>query len=146
EGERLTDDELLAMVVLLLGAGHLTTVHLIGAGVYTLLEHPEQRQALLADRSLAESAVDEGLRYVSPVQMTKPMMPARDLEWHGQGLKRGEKIFALLAAANVDPRKFEGPHRFDIRRRPNPHVAFGAGIHVCLGARLAKIEGEIALE
>jgi cytochrome P450 len=146
EGERLTDDELLAMIVLLLGAGHLTTVHLIGAGVYTLLEHPEQRQALHADWSLVESAVDELLRYVSPVQMTKPVMPARDLEWHGQALKHGEKIFALLAAANVDPRKFEDPDRFDIRRRPNPHVAFGAGIHVCLGARLAKIEAEIALE
>jgi cytochrome P450 len=146
DGEQLTDDELLAMIVLLLGAGHLTTVHLIGAGVYTLLEHPEQKQALQADWSLAESAVDELLRYVSPVQMTKPMMPARDLAWHGQALKRGEKIFALLAAANVDPRKFESPDRFDIRRRPNPHVAFGAGIHVCLGARLAKIEAEIALE
>jgi cytochrome P450 len=146
EGERLTDDELLAMIVLLLGAGHLTTVHLIGAGVYTLLGHPEQRQALQTDWSLAESAVDELLRYVSPVQMTKPMMPARDLEWHGQALKHGEKVFALLAAANVDPRKFEGADRFDIRRRPNLHVAFGAGIHVCLGARLARIEAEIALE
>jgi cytochrome P450 len=146
EGDRLTDDELLAMVVLLLAAGHLTTVHLIGAGVYTLLEHPEQRLALQADRSLVESAVDELLRYVSPVQMTKPMMPACDLEWHAQPLKHGEKILALLAAANVDPRKFEGAARFDIHRRPNPHVAFGAGIHVCLGARLAKIEAEIALE
>jgi cytochrome P450 len=121
-------------------------VHLIGAGVYTLLEHSEQRQALQADWTLAESAVEELLRYVSPVQMTKPMMPARDLDWHGQSLKRGEKIVALLAAANVDPRKFEAPERFDIRRHPNPHLAFGAGIHVCLGARLAKIEGEIALE
>lgn len=146
EGESLSDDELLAMIVLLLGAGHLTTVHLIGAGVYTLLDHPEQRQVLQSDWSLAGSAVDELLRYVSPVQMTKPMMPAHDLEWHGQALRRGEKIFALLAAANVDPRKFESPDRFDIRRRPNPHVAFGAGIHVCLGARLAKIEGEIAIE
>jgi cytochrome P450 len=145
EGERLSDDELLAMIVLLLGAGHLTTVHLIGAGLYTLLQHPEQKQALQADGSLAEPAVDELLRYVSPVQMTKPMMPAHDLEWHGQALKRGEKVFALLAAANVDPRKFKDPDRFDIRRLPNPHVAFGAGIHVCLGARLARIEGEIAL-
>jgi cytochrome P450 len=134
------------MVVLLLAAGHLTTVHLIGAGVYTLLEHPEQRQALQADWSLVEPAVDEILRYISPVQMTKPMMPARDMEWHGQTLKRGEKIFALLAAANVDPRKFEAPDRFDIRRQANTHLAFGAGIHVCLGARLAKIEAEIALE
>ena len=146
DGEQLSDDELVAMVVLLLAAGHLTTVHLIGAGVYTLLEHPEQRQALQADWSLVEPAVDEVLRYISPVQMTKPMMPARDMEWHGQTLKRGEKIFALLAAANVDPRKFDAPDRFDIRRQANPHVAFGAGIHVCLGARLAKIEAEIAFE
>lgn len=146
DGEQLADDELVAMVVLLLAAGHLTTVHLIGAGVFTLLEHPEQRRALQADRSLTEPAVDEILRYISPVQMTKPMMPARDLRWHGQALKRGEKVFALLAAANVDPGRFEAADRFDIRRQSNPHVAFGAGIHVCLGARLAKIEAEVALE
>jgi cytochrome P450 len=120
EGDRLTDDELLAMIVLLLGAGHLTTVNLIGAGAYTLLEHPEQRRTLQSDWSLAESAVDELLRYISPVQVTKPVMPARDLAWHGQTLKHGEKIFALLAAANVDPRKFEDPDRFDVRRRPQP--------------------------
>lgn len=144
-GEQLTEDELVAMVLLLLLAGHLTTVHLIGAGIYTLLEHPPQKQLLLADWSLAEGAVDEMLRYVSPVQTTKPMMPARDMVWHGQALKRGERILAILAAANVDPRQFVRPTEFDIRRHPNPHVAFGAGIHICLGLKLAIAETQIAL-
>jgi cytochrome P450 len=145
EGQRLSEDELATMILLLLFAGHVTTVHLIGAGVYTLLEHPEQKQALLSDWSLAASAVEEMLRYLSPVQTTKPMMPVRDLTWHGWSLKRGERIVALLASANVDPRRFENPECFDIRRRPNPHLAFGAGIHVCLGAKLAVAEAEIAV-
>ncbi|WP_406695841.1 cytochrome P450 [Singulisphaera sp. Ch08] len=146
EDDRLTEDEMVAMVILLLLAGHMTTVHLIGAGIYTLLTHPAQKQSLLTDWSLVYSTVDELLRYLSPVQMTKPMMPAHDLEWYGQRLKRGDKIVALLAAANVDPQKFEDPDRFDIHRSPNPHMAFGAGIHVCLGLRLARAEAEIALE
>ena len=144
-GEQLTEDELVAMVLLLLLAGHLTTVHLIGAGIYTLLEHPPQKQLLLADWSLADRAIDEILRYVSPVQTTKPMMPARDMVWHGQALERGERIIAILAAANVDPRQFARPTEFDIRRDPNPHVAFGAGIHICLGLKLAIAETQIAL-
>ncbi|SIO60584.1 hypothetical protein/cytochrome P450 PksS [Singulisphaera sp. GP187] len=146
EDERLTEDEMVSMVILLLLAGHMTTVHLIGAGLYTLLTHPEQKRSLLSDGSLVETTVDELLRYLSPVQMTKPMMPVRDLEWHGKRLQRGEKVVALLAAANVDPQKFEHPDRFDIHRSPNPHLAFGAGIHVCLGLRLARAEAEIALE
>lgn len=146
EGEQLTEDEMVAMIVLLLLAGHVTTVHLIGGGIYTLLEHPDQKQSLASDWSRVESTVDELLRYLSPVQMTKPMTPARDLEWHGQPLKRGDKIVALLAAANVDPNKFDHPDRFDMHRSPNPHVAFGAGIHICLGLKLAKAETEIALE
>jgi cytochrome P450 len=146
EGDRLSEDEMVAMIVLLLLAGHVTTVHLIGGGVLTLLQRPDARQTLAGDWSLVESAVDEMLRYNSPVQATKPMMPAHDLVWHGVPLKRGEKMLALLAAANVDPHKFERPCEFDIRRSPNPHVAFGAGIHVCLGMKLAKAEAEIAIQ
>ena len=97
------------------------------------------------DWSLVESAVDEILRYISPVQMTKPMMPARDLEWHGQALSAARRSSAF-SPLRTSTRKFKDPDRFDIRRHPNPHVAFGAGIHVCPGARLAKIEAEIALE
>lgn len=146
QGDRLTEDEMVTMVLLLLLAGHLTTVHLIGAGVYTLLEHPQQKQMLLADWSLAGSAIDEVLRYVSPVQMTKLLMPVRDLPWHGKILKKGERMIACLAAANVDPRQFKGPERFDILRQPNSHVAFGAGTHICLGLKLAVAEAEIALQ
>ncbi|MEX2115114.1 MAG: cytochrome P450 [Pirellulales bacterium] len=146
DGQRMSEDEMLSMILLLLFAGHITTVHLIGAGIYTLLGYPEQQQALMADWSQVGGAVDEMLRYLSPVQTTKPMMPIRDIHWHGQPLKRGEKILALLAAANVDPRRFDDPERFDIKRHPNPHVAFGAGTHICLGLKLAVAETEIALE
>ncbi|HVX62680.1 MAG TPA: cytochrome P450 [Pirellulales bacterium] len=144
-GDRLTEEEMVAMILLLLFAGHITTVHLIGAGIFTLFGHPSQKQALLADWSLAESAIDEMLRYISPVQMTKPMMPVRDMHWHGQDLKRGENVVAYIAAANVDPNQFPEPERFDILRRPNAHLAFGAGPHICLGLKLAVAETEIAL-
>ena len=146
DGQRLSEDETVAMILLLLFAGHITTVHLIGGGVYTLLRHPEQKQALLSNWALVGGAVDEMLRYLSPVQTTKPMLPIRDVEWRGQQLKRGDKILALLAAANVDPQQFAEPERFDIHRHPNPHVAFGAGIHICLGLKLAVAETEIAVE
>jgi cytochrome P450 len=146
QGQKLTHDETAAMLVLLLFAGFITTVHLIGGGVFTLLEHPDQKALLLADWSLAGRAVDEMLRYLSPVQTTKALMPVRDLDWHGHNFRRGENIVALLAAANVDPQQFPEPERFDIRRAPNPHVAFGAGPHVCLGWKLAVAECEIAVQ
>jgi cytochrome P450 len=146
EGDRLSDDELVAMIVLLLFAGHVTTVHLIGAGLYTLLVHQDQRQALQSDWSLVSGAVNEMLRYISPVQSTKPLLAVRELTWHRQPLARGESILAWLAAANMDPRQFDRPEVFDIRRSPNPHVAFGAGIHNCLGWKLAVVEAEIAVQ
>jgi cytochrome P450 len=146
DGQRLSEQETVSMILLLLFAGHVTTVHLIGAGIFTLLGYPEQKQALISDWSLAPGAVNEMLRYISPVQTTKPMMAVRDMEWHGVSLKRGEKILAQLAAANVDPRQFPDPERFDIKREPNAHVAFGGGPHNCLGWKLAVAEAEIALE
>lgn len=146
DGQRLTEEEMETMIVLLLFAGHITTVHLIGAGIYTLCQHLKQREQLTGDSALLTGAVHELLRYLTPVQLTKPMMPARDIVWHGCPLRRGERIVAYLAAANVDPARFPDPTRFDIIRDPNPHVAFGAGIHICLGAKLAVAETEIALD
>ena len=146
EGRGLNEDELLAMTFLLLFAGHETTVHLIADGVLTLLEHPDQKSRLMADWGLAGSAVEEVLRFVSPVQMTKPRFASRDLECHGQTIRRGETLMLILASANTDPERFDQPERFDIGRHPNPHLAFGTGIHVCLGLKLARAETEIGFE
>lgn len=145
-GEQLTEDELLAMAFLLLIAGHETTVHLINGGLLALLLHPEQRAKLQADWSRVGSAVEEMLRYVSPVQMSKPRYARHDIELEGQRIKRGEFILALIGSANADPTEFESPERLDIDRQPNRHVSFGTGIHVCLGLKLARAEAAIAFE
>jgi cytochrome P450 len=145
-GDKLTEDELVAMAFLLLVAGHETTVHLIGGGVLALLENPEQQATLLADWSLAPSAVEELLRFVCPVQITKPRSVARDLDFHGTSLRRGDVIVPMLASANVDPTRFDSPERLDLARAPNPHVAFGSGMHFCLGAQLARVEAQVVLE
>jgi cytochrome P450 len=145
-GDRLSEDELLAMVFLLLTAGHETTLHQIAASVLTLLDHPDQLRELTADWSLAESAVQELLRYVSFAQVGKPRYAREDCEFYGQPIRRGQMLFASLAAANCDPAHFDHPERLDIHRRPNRHVAFGAGIHACLGAKLSRVETEIALQ
>ena len=112
----------------------------------TLLDHPQQLAELRADWGLADSAAQELLRYVSFAQVSKPRYAREDTEFHGQPIRRGQMIFACLAAANSDPAVFEDPERLDIHRQPNRHVAFGAGIHVCLGAKLARVETAIALE
>jgi cytochrome P450 len=145
-GDRLSEDELLAMVFLLLAAGHETTLHQITASVLALLDHPEQLRELTSDWRLAESAVQELLRYVSFAQVTKPRYAREDFEFCGQPIRRGQMLFACLAAANSDPSVFEHPERLDLVRQPNRHVAFGAGIHFCLGAKLSRVETEIALE
>jgi cytochrome P450 len=145
-GDRLSENELLAMAFLLLVAGHETTVHLIGGGVLALLEAPEQKARLLADWSLAPSAVEELLRFVCPVQVAKPRYVRRDLEFHGRPLRRGEVLVPMLASANADPGRFDNPERLDLARSPNPHVAFGGGRHFCLGAQLARVEAQVALE
>lgn len=146
DGDRLSENELLAMAFLLLVAGHETTVHLIGGGVLALLEAPEQKDRLLADWSLAPSAIEELLRFVSPVQVAKPRYVRGDLELHGQILRRGEILVPMLASANADPLRFENPERMDITRAPNPHVAFGTGMHFCLGAQLARVEAQVVME
>jgi cytochrome P450 len=145
-GDRLSEDELVAMVFLLLAAGHETTLHQIASGLLALLDHPRQLADLRADWSLADSAAQELLRYVSFAQVSKPRYARQDTEFHGQPIRRGQMILACLAAANSDPDVFQNPDRLDIRRQPNRHLAFGAGIHVCLGAKLARVETAIALE
>jgi cytochrome P450 len=146
DGDKLSENELLAMAFLLLVAGHETTVHLIGGGVLALLEAPDQKARLLADWSLAPSAVEELLRFVCPVQIAKPRYVGRDLELHGRPLRRGEILIPMLASANADPGRFECPERMDITRAPNPHVAFGTGMHFCLGAQLARVEAQVVIE
>src|SRR5262249_50610578 len=146
DGDRLSQDELLAMAFLLLVAGHETTVHLIGGGTLALLEAPEQKERLMTDWSLLPSAVEELLRFVSPVQMSEPRYVIRDLKFHGQSLRRGDYIVALLGAAHAHPARFPDPEKLDLSRSPNPHVSFGSGIHFCLGAQLARVEAQVGYE
>jgi cytochrome P450 len=146
DGEGLTERELLATGALVFGAGFETTVNLIGNGAALLFAHPEQRRLLAGNPSLWPDAVDEMLRIDSPVQRTG-RRATRDTTVHGVPVAAGELVLLVLAAANRDPRVFADPHAFDIKR-PNArdHVAFSSGIHFCLGAALARMEGEVALQ
>ncbi len=144
-GDRLSEDELVAMVFLLLAAGHETTLHQITLSVQALLDHPAQLAELKADWSLADFAVQELLRYISFAQVGKPRYAIADTDFYGQAIRRGQMLFACLASANSDPGVFPEPERLDIHRHAQRHVAFGSGIHVCLGAKLARVEIEIAL-
>ncbi len=144
EGDRLTEEELLATCVFLLAAGHETTVNLIGNGALALLRHPDQLERLRDDPSLAPSAVEEFLRYDPPTQLAW-RTALEEIEIGGRTIGEGQQIILLLAAANRDPDQFSHPERLDIARADNHHLAFGHGIHFCLGAPLARIEGEIAL-
>jgi cytochrome P450 len=145
-GDKLSEDELLAMAFLLLLAGFETTVHLLSGGALALLKAPEQKERLLDDWSLLPPAVEELLRFVSPVQMSEPRYVMRDLEFHGQSLRRGDYITAWLGAANADPARFPDPGKLDLARSPNPHVSFGSGVHFCLGAQLARAEAQVGFE
>jgi cytochrome P450 len=145
DGVGLTETELLATAMLVFGAGFETTVNLIGNGAALLFAHPEQRALLAADPSLWAGAVDEVLRVESPVQRTA-RRALRDTAVHGVPVAAGEIVALLLAAANRDPRVFPDPHAFDVTRaNARDHVAFSSGIHFCLGAALARMEGEVAL-
>lgn len=146
EGERLSEDELLSMVFLLLVAGHETTVHLISSLVLTLLQKPAVKQQLLNDWGLIDSAIEETLRYCSPIQLAKPRYVARDLQYLGVEMKRGEMITPLIACANCDPERFENPEKFDMHREKNYHMTFGSGPHVCLGMKLARTETRHAVK
>jgi cytochrome P450 len=145
EGDRLSDDELLANSVLLLNAGHETTTNLIGNGTLALLRHPDQLRRLRDDPSLIPSGVEEMLRYDSPVQFTTRILKA-DIELGRKKLKAGQIVLLLLGAANRDPEQFPDPDRLDVGRPDNKHVAFGLGSHFCLGAPLARLEGRLVFE
>jgi len=145
EGQRLSDDEILAECHMLLFAGHETTRYLIRNGVVTLMRHPEQLQLLKQHPELMKAAVEEVLRYESPLFSTSRVV-ATDTGIYGQAMKQGQVVMAVLAAANRDPAQFEEPDRFDIRRDRVKQVAFGGGIHFCLGANLARLEAEIAFQ
>jgi cytochrome P450 PksS len=146
EGGRISAREMVAMVFLLLGAGTETTTHLISGAVYELTRNPQLRDWLIADWSRANLAIEEFLRFVSPVQFSKPRIARRDTDLGGVRVRQGERIMAMLAAANMDPAANTHPDRLDLHRQPNRHLAFGTGIHFCLGHQLARIEGKCALQ
>lgn len=144
-GDRLSERELLGMVMLLLIAGHETTVGLIANGIHALLRHPDQLALLRDDPSLIESAVEEILRHDSSVITTTARWAARDVELRGQKIQRGDRVVVALAAAHHDPEVFEEPTRFDIRRDRKRTMGFGIGPHVCLGAAVARLEARVAI-
>lgn len=143
-GDHLSEDELVAMIFLLLFAGHETTVNLIGNGTLALLEHPHQLQLLRQRPELAERAVEELLRFTNPVEVGTGRYARETLEIQGVTLTPGTMVMPLLASANRDEAVFERADELDLMRHPNRHVAFGNGIHYCLGAPLARLEGQIA--
>ena len=145
EGGRITPDEMVSMVFLLLNAGSETTTHLISGSVLELLKDPGRRDWLAADWSRAGLAVEEFLRFVSPVQFSKPRYVRQDVDLDGVKLKKGDRIMAMIVAANLDANANECPERLDLERRPNRHLSFGTGIHFCLGHQLARIEATCAL-
>jgi pimeloyl-[acyl-carrier protein] synthase len=144
QGQHLSQQELHGTLALLLAAGNETTTNLIGNGLVALLRHPDQWERLRAEPALIGSAVEELLRWDSPVQFTA-RMPTVDLDFHGRRFRKGEAVIAVLGSANRDPAVFENPERLDIARADNRHVSFGHGVHFCLGAQLARLEGRIAL-
>ena len=143
EGDRLCHEELLSTMLLILVAGNETTRNLIGNGMLALLRHPHQLQRVREEPDLLDPAIDELLRYDSPVQLDGRVV-REDLEMGGKRLRAGQKVIALLGAANRDPAAFENPDALDIGRQERSHLSFGRGIHYCLGASLAVLEARIA--
>jgi cytochrome P450 len=144
EGDHLSEAELLSMAGLLIFAGHETTSNLISIGTLMLLDHAEQLDKLKADLSLVPSAVEEMLRFNGPVLSPVSRFATEDLELGGQSIHKGDMVITMLASANRDESQFTDPDELDIARRLNRHIAFGQGIHMCLGAPLARLEGDIA--
>lgn len=144
-GDKLNEDELLSMIFLLLIAGHETTVNLIANGTLALLRHPEQMEKLRRDPSLVESAVEELLRFEGPVETATERYALEDVLISGTTIPQGGLVYVVLASANRDKRQFDNPDTLDITRQNNRHLAFGQGIHYCLGAPLARLEAKIAI-
>ncbi|MBM4245193.1 MAG: cytochrome P450 [Deltaproteobacteria bacterium] len=145
DGERLTDDELIMESLLILIGGDETTRHVLSGGMHQLLLHPEQRAALAADPSRIPTAVEEMLRWVSPIQ-NMSRTASRDVELRGETIREGEKVILLYPSANRDAKVFADPFRFDSARKPNDHIAFGLGGHFCLGSNLARLELRVFFE
>ncbi|MFD8986095.1 cytochrome P450 [Streptomyces sp. NPDC059564] len=144
-GDRLSPDELIGMSLLILIAGHETTVNMIGNGMRALFAHPEQLADLRADPGLLDGALEEMLRYDGPVETCTERLALEDVEMGGVVIPAGSTVLITMADADRDPARFEEPDRFDIRRDARGHIAFGHGLHYCLGAPLARMEGRIAL-
>jgi len=145
DGQMLTPDEIVSMVFILLVAGHETTVNLIGSGSLALMENPDQMRLLRQQPELIKSAIEELVRYVSPVEQATERWAIEDVTMHGVTIPKGGQVLAVLASANRDETHFENPDRLDITRQENKHISFGLGVHYCVGAPLARLEGQIAI-
>jgi cytochrome P450 len=145
EGDRLTEDEVIANCIITLIGGQETTANLIASGTLTLLRNPAELEKLRGNLSLIPSAMEELLRYETPVQHTARIAPA-DTVIDGKQIRKGQAVIAVMAAANRDPERFPDPERLDIARTDNRHLAFGSGAHFCFGAPLARVEAQIAFE
>ena len=145
DGDRLTEEEVVATSIVTMVGGLETTTNLIGNGVLTLLRNPGEIERMQEDQSLIPSAVEEMLRYESPSQHTGRLAP-EDVEWEGKLIRKGQAVMAVMAAANRDPDRFPDPDRFDVARTDNRHLAFGYAAHFCFGAALARVEGQEAFE
>jgi cytochrome P450 len=145
DGDRLTEEEIIASCIVTMVGGQETTTNLIGNGVLTLLRHPDQLERLRNDLTLIQSAVEELLRYESPSQHTARICPA-DTELGGKMIRKGQAVIAVMGAGNRDPERFPDPDRLDLGRTDNRHLAFGWASHFCFGAPLARIEGQLVFE
>jgi cytochrome P450 len=145
QGERLNEDELVAMLFLILVAGHETTVNLVSNGMLALIEHPDQHALLRERPELTKSAVEEMLRFDGPLETATERYTRASVDVAGTVIPQGELVFAALASANRDPRQFDRADEFDITREPNRHLSFGLGMHYCLGAPLARLEAQLAV-
>lgn len=144
EGEVLTEEELYAQCIALLFAGHETTRNLIGNGMYTLLQHPQETAEMRENPEIIRTAVEELLRYESPVQFTARVLK-EDIEICGQRIPKKWSVLCMLGAANRDPKRFKEPNQLDLKRLNNQHLAFSAGPHACIGGQLARLEGQVAI-
>jgi cytochrome P450 len=144
QGDQLSEQEMVSMIFLLIVAGHETTVNLLGNGTLALLQHPEQFQMLRRDPSLVPMAVEEFLRYTAPVSLSDERWATEDITLHGKVIRKGQMVVASLLSANADPQHCPDGDTLDVMRQENQHLAFGKGIHFCLGAPLARMEGQIA--